>query len=128
MRQVFENELNKFDRERVVPAWEGVIARQQAALEKLGVPAMFTSSEKQDMEVSESSVTNLQARPILTWRVESASSVLFRCSKVSSGQGKKKRTRHRSNTKHLTTFVRRDLKEGASNDVTSIYSDSFHFG
>ena len=57
MRQVFENELNKFDRERVVPAWEGVIARQQAALEKLGVPAMFTSSEKQDMEVSESSVT-----------------------------------------------------------------------
>ncbi|KAL5527778.1 hypothetical protein ACEPAG_6579 [Sanghuangporus baumii] len=50
MKQVFENELNKFDRERVMPAWEGLIARQQAALEKLGVPAMFITSEKLDME------------------------------------------------------------------------------
>ncbi|KAL5507865.1 hypothetical protein ACEPAH_5483 [Sanghuangporus vaninii] len=50
MKQVFENELNKFDRERVMPAWEGLITRQQAALEKLGVPAMFVSSEKPDME------------------------------------------------------------------------------
>ncbi|KAL5487653.1 hypothetical protein ACEPAI_5761 [Sanghuangporus weigelae] len=50
MKQVFENELNKFDRERVMPAWEGLIARQQAALEKMGVPAMFVTSEKPDME------------------------------------------------------------------------------
>ncbi|KAL5530036.1 hypothetical protein ACEPAF_6293 [Sanghuangporus sanghuang] len=50
MKQVFENELNKFDRERVMPAWGGLIARQQATLEELGVPAMFVTSEKPDME------------------------------------------------------------------------------
>lgn len=51
MRQVFEKELIKFDQERVMTAWDGLIARQQAALEKLNVPAMFTTSLGQDREV-----------------------------------------------------------------------------
>lgn len=52
MKQVFEAELKKFDRERVLPAWDGLIARQQATLERLGVPAMSMTDEKTDREVS----------------------------------------------------------------------------
>ena len=52
MRQVFEEELTKFDRERVMPAWDGLVARQQAALERLGVPSMFVTEEGTEREVS----------------------------------------------------------------------------
>ncbi|KAI5124801.1 hypothetical protein M0805_005433 [Coniferiporia weirii] len=50
MRQNFEKELHLFDRERVLPAWDGLIACQQAALESLGVPAMFVTSTGADRE------------------------------------------------------------------------------
>lgn len=51
MSQSFEKELDKFDKERVLPAWDALISRQQAALDKLGVPSMFVSKEKGDREV-----------------------------------------------------------------------------
>lgn len=51
MRQRFEKELQAFDRERVIPAWDRLIAKQQAALEALGVPAMFVTDNGSDREV-----------------------------------------------------------------------------
>lgn len=44
-------ELQRFDRERVLPAWDGLLAKQQAALEALGVPAMFPTAQAADREV-----------------------------------------------------------------------------
>ncbi|KAI0723486.1 hypothetical protein C8Q76DRAFT_794419 [Earliella scabrosa] len=46
----FRSELLKFDRERVLPAWDGLVTKQQAALEALGVPAMFPATEAPDRE------------------------------------------------------------------------------
>ena len=50
MKAAFEKELMKFDMERVLPAWDGLITRQQAALESLGVPAMFPTDTVTDRE------------------------------------------------------------------------------
>ncbi len=47
----FRKELVKFDLERVLPAWDGLVAKQQAALEALGVPTMFPSTDGRDREV-----------------------------------------------------------------------------
>ncbi|RPD62035.1 alpha/beta-hydrolase, partial [Lentinus tigrinus ALCF2SS1-7] len=47
----FRAELLKFDRERVLPAWDGLVTKQQVALEALGVPAMFPSTQPPDREV-----------------------------------------------------------------------------
>ncbi|KAI0829354.1 hypothetical protein BC628DRAFT_1337346 [Trametes gibbosa] len=46
----FRAELLRFDRERVLPAWDGLLAKQQAALEALGVPAMFPTTQAADRE------------------------------------------------------------------------------
>ncbi|KAH8118539.1 hypothetical protein DFH11DRAFT_1567865 [Phellopilus nigrolimitatus] len=50
MRLSFEKELHQFDRDNVMPIWEGLVTRQQVALETLGVPAMFTTSATSDRE------------------------------------------------------------------------------
>ncbi|KAI0079731.1 alpha/beta-hydrolase, partial [Panus rudis PR-1116 ss-1] len=54
MSDAFRKELLKFDAERVLPAWDGLLAKQQASLEALGVPGMFQSMSKVDREVSRS--------------------------------------------------------------------------
>lgn len=46
----FRKELRKFDSERVLPAWDGLVAKQQARLEALGVPVMYLTSIKTDRE------------------------------------------------------------------------------
>ena len=51
MTDSFRAELRKFDRERVLPAWDGLVTKQQIALEALGVPTMFPSTEAMDREV-----------------------------------------------------------------------------
>ena len=51
MTDSFRAELRKFDRERVLPAWDGLVTKQQTALEALGVPTMFPSTEATDREV-----------------------------------------------------------------------------
>ncbi|TFY78100.1 hypothetical protein EWM64_g5910 [Hericium alpestre] len=43
-------ELQKFDAERAVPAWDGLVAKQQAVLEALAVPTMFVTSSTSDVE------------------------------------------------------------------------------
>ena len=52
MSDAFRQELRKFDAQRVLPAWDGLVAKQQARLEALGVPAMFPTTAKSDREVS----------------------------------------------------------------------------
>jgi hypothetical protein len=48
----FRKELGKFDTERALPAWDGLLRGQQARLEALKVPTMFVTSETGDVEVS----------------------------------------------------------------------------
>jgi len=48
MKQAFEKELRKFDQEQVLPAWDDLITKQQIALEKLGVPALFVTDSASD--------------------------------------------------------------------------------
>ncbi|GJE84758.1 hypothetical protein PsYK624_008340 [Phanerochaete sordida] len=53
MTDAFRRELQRFDRERVLPAWDGLITKQQATLESLGVPTMFptvVSTERQKQQ------------------------------------------------------------------------------
>jgi hypothetical protein len=51
MSDNFGKELKKFDVERVLPAWDGLVRGQQARLEALKVPTMFVTSETGDIEV-----------------------------------------------------------------------------
>lgn len=51
MSNAFRQELGKFDLERALPAWDGLITKQQSALEELGVPTMFITSMAADREV-----------------------------------------------------------------------------
>ncbi|KAI0786445.1 hypothetical protein C8Q75DRAFT_273742 [Abortiporus biennis] len=50
MSDAFRRELQKFDAERVLPAWDGLLKKQQTALEALGVPGMYPTSERSDRE------------------------------------------------------------------------------
>ncbi|KAH9918146.1 uncharacterized protein B0H18DRAFT_1086887 [Fomitopsis serialis] len=52
MSDAFRQELRKFDAQRVLPAWDGLVAKQQAKLEALGVPAMFSTTSGADRQVS----------------------------------------------------------------------------
>lgn len=51
MSDAYRKEMQKFDAERVLVAWDGLVAKQQAALENLRVPTMFVTSAKVDREV-----------------------------------------------------------------------------
>ncbi|KAJ7638447.1 hypothetical protein FB45DRAFT_902903 [Roridomyces roridus] len=48
--QAYERELNKFDKERVLPAWDGLVTSQQGALAQLRIPAIFPTAVKNDRE------------------------------------------------------------------------------
>ncbi|GBE79211.1 hypothetical protein BKA93DRAFT_823902 [Sparassis latifolia] len=43
-------ELQNFDSTRAIPAWDGLLAKQQAALQSLGVPAMYPTTVTTDRE------------------------------------------------------------------------------
>ncbi|KAH9943003.1 alpha/beta-hydrolase [Epithele typhae] len=68
----FRAELRRFDRDRALPAWDGLVARQQAALEGWHAPAMFLTSHGPDREVraptlisdSESSMRHACCAPV----------------------------------------------------------------
>ncbi|KJA24621.1 hypothetical protein HYPSUDRAFT_38689 [Hypholoma sublateritium FD-334 SS-4] len=51
LSDAFKKEIYKFDDERVLPAWDGLISRQQGDLAQKGVPTMFVTSDVQDREV-----------------------------------------------------------------------------
>lgn len=46
----FKKDLYKFDHEKVLPIWDGLIARQQTQLADFSIPAMFVSKEKNDRQ------------------------------------------------------------------------------
>lgn len=50
LNDAFRKELQKFDAERVLFAWDGLLRKQQSALEGLGVPTMFPSDLRVDRE------------------------------------------------------------------------------
>lgn len=51
LSDAYHNELAKFDKERVLVAWDGLIAKQQAALEKMQVPTMHVTDVKAHRQV-----------------------------------------------------------------------------
>ena len=51
MSDAFLRELKKFDTERALPAWDGLVRGQQARLEALKVPTMFVTNDAGDVEV-----------------------------------------------------------------------------
>jgi hypothetical protein len=51
MSDTFRNELRKFDAQRVLPAWDGLVREQQSRLEALKVPTMFVTDDADDTEV-----------------------------------------------------------------------------
>jgi len=52
MTQAYKKELHRFDTQRVIAAWDGLVSKQQAALESLGVPVMYVSELTADREAS----------------------------------------------------------------------------
>ncbi|RDB20544.1 hypothetical protein Hypma_012457 [Hypsizygus marmoreus] len=46
----FKKELDKFDRERVLLAWDGLVSKQQATLARHGVPTMYPTKDIADRE------------------------------------------------------------------------------
>ncbi|KAG2345109.1 hypothetical protein BDR05DRAFT_1058619 [Suillus weaverae] len=50
LNDAFRKELRKFDAERVLFAWDGLLQKQQSTLEGLGVPTMFPSDLRVDRE------------------------------------------------------------------------------
>jgi hypothetical protein len=51
IQTVFKKELDKFDRDRALLAWDGLISKQQTTLASRGVPTMFVSVEGADRDV-----------------------------------------------------------------------------
>lgn len=47
----FKKDLYRFDHEKVLPMWDGLIARQQTELADFSIPAMFVSNEKNDRQL-----------------------------------------------------------------------------
>jgi hypothetical protein len=51
MTDAFRRELYRFDKERVIPAWDGLVTKQQSILESLGVPTMHPTAVTTDRKV-----------------------------------------------------------------------------
>ena len=51
LTQAYKKELHRFDTQRVAVAWDGLVSKQQAALESLRVPAMYVTDLASDREV-----------------------------------------------------------------------------
>ena len=51
LTEAFKKEIDKFDRDRVIPAWDGLVSRQQMELAHSRVPTMFVSHQAEDRQV-----------------------------------------------------------------------------
>jgi len=67
LNDAYKKDLKKFDMERALPAFDGLIAKQQAALARLNVPTMSASDDKDLREVSS---TCLLACPTLKKKLQ----------------------------------------------------------
>jgi len=61
LNHAFQKDLHKFDVERVLPAWDGLVIKQQAALEGAGVPTMFVTDVPVDRERQQRVIRVLEA-------------------------------------------------------------------
>ncbi|KIK20742.1 hypothetical protein PISMIDRAFT_682151 [Pisolithus microcarpus 441] len=52
LNDAFRRDVQKFDAERVLIAWDALIEKQQIALETLGVPTIFRTGSTETLEVS----------------------------------------------------------------------------
>lgn len=52
MNDAYRRDLQRFDRERVLFAWDALIQKQQVTLQTLGVPTMFATTSQADCQVS----------------------------------------------------------------------------
>jgi hypothetical protein len=52
MADGFRKELEKFDKQRALTAWDGLVTKQQSRLLELGVPTMFVTNVSMDREVN----------------------------------------------------------------------------
>ncbi|KAL1732844.1 hypothetical protein EV714DRAFT_270466 [Schizophyllum commune] len=50
MQRAYRKDLENFDRERVLSAWQALVKTQQVAMEKRAVPAMFVTTAKVDLQ------------------------------------------------------------------------------
>ncbi|KAG0698846.1 Alpha/Beta hydrolase protein, partial [Suillus ampliporus] len=57
LNDAFRKELQKFDAERVLFAWDGLLQKQQSTMEALGIPTMFPTDLRADREVSSEATT-----------------------------------------------------------------------
>lgn len=48
MRIEFERELERYDRYRVLPAWDNLLTQQQEKLETMGFPTFFPTTASAD--------------------------------------------------------------------------------
>ncbi|KZV71410.1 hypothetical protein PENSPDRAFT_577785 [Peniophora sp. CONT] len=50
LSDAIRQEIKQFEMERGLPAWDGLVAKHQAAMEVLTVPAMFVTSKPADLQ------------------------------------------------------------------------------
>ncbi|PFH52568.1 hypothetical protein AMATHDRAFT_46121 [Amanita thiersii Skay4041] len=50
INDAYKKELDKFDRDRVLSAWDGLVTKQQTLLQQLNVPTMFVTNDKSTRE------------------------------------------------------------------------------
>ena len=51
LTDAFKKEIDKFDQDRVIPAWDGLVTKQQMELAHSRVPTMFISNQAEDRQV-----------------------------------------------------------------------------
>jgi hypothetical protein len=51
MSNAYRKEMGRFDTQRALVAWDGLVVKQQIALENMGVPSMFATDIPIDREV-----------------------------------------------------------------------------
>lgn len=76
LNDAYKKDLKKFDMERALPAFDGLIAKQQAVLTRLNVPTMSVSD---DTELREVSSTCLLVWATLKETYYSANNVSCKC-------------------------------------------------
>lgn len=50
LRVEFDRELERYDRHRVLPAWDNLISQQQEKLEAMGFPTFFATTAPGDLQ------------------------------------------------------------------------------
>jgi len=60
LTEAFKKEIDKFDQDRVIPAWDGLVTRQQMELVHSHVPTMFVTNQVEDRQRQQQIVNVLE--------------------------------------------------------------------